>query len=242
MASLLYFLCTFLTFSSYFREISAVNYVVKNEAGLQHTGGTKFENIIGGIPYTIQIMGQINNFIWSTVLQENTPEDRKVLENDSVFVYIKDFIGGEAVTWGSNRINVSAVYLRDYNEPMDLKWEFTSLLYHEMTHVFQWNGEGKCPQTVVEGVADYTILKANFFPPGFKPSGAGKQRDQGYDYTARSFEYCDTLTPNFVAKFNKMIRKTYDVSFFKTITGKPVEQLWKDYKAKYPGVNYSRLN
>ncbi|XP_076951330.1 uncharacterized protein LOC143624636 [Bidens hawaiensis] len=237
MASLLYFLCTLLTFSSSFHEISAVNYVIFNEAGPQHAGGARFEKAIGGTPFTKQIMGQINNFIWTTVFQQNTPADRKELDKDSVVVYIKDFIGGEAITWGSNKINVSAVYLRDYPGPMEIKWEFTSLMYHEMTHVFQWNGEGKCPQLVVEGVADYTILKANYFPPGFMPRGAGNRWDQGYDYTARFFEYCDSLVPNFVAKFNKMIRKTYDVSFFQNLTGKPVEQLWKDYKAKYPGVN-----
>ncbi|KAJ0681337.1 hypothetical protein HanPI659440_Chr16g0634661 [Helianthus annuus] len=102
-----------------------------------------------------------------------------------------------------------------------------------MTHVFQWNGEGKTPIPLVEGIADYTILKANYFPPAFMKPGAGDKWDQGYDYTARFLEYCDGLVPDFVAKLNKMMRKTYDVSFFKNITGKPVEKLWADYKAKY---------
>ncbi|GKC12385.1 zinc finger, CCHC-type containing protein [Tanacetum coccineum] len=65
--------------------------------------------------------------------------------------------------------------------------------------------------------------------------GSGDKWDQGYDFTARFLEYCDSLVPNFVAKLNKRIRKTFDVSFFKE--GKPVEQLWKDYKAKYAGKN-----
>ncbi|KAI3805032.1 hypothetical protein L1987_27028 [Smallanthus sonchifolius] len=175
----------------------------------------------------------INNYIWSTIFKQNTPADRKPV--DTVEVIIKDFKGAEAITWGSSKINVSAVYLDEYKGPKDLKWEFTSLLHHEMTHVFQWNGEGKCPVALVEGIADYTILKANYYPEASAKPGEGEKWDKGYDYTARFLEYCDGLVPDFVAKLNNMMRKTYDVSFFKNLTGKPVDQLWKEYKAKYAG-------
>ncbi|MFS7920157.1 hypothetical protein Hanom_Chr03g00221131 [Helianthus anomalus] len=234
MASLPIFLCALLIFSLSFHGILAVKYVVIVEAPPNHGGTVKFNTIIGGIPYTQQIMGQINTFIWSTLFQQNTPADRKPV--DTIQIFIKDFKGAEGITWGGDRINVSAVYLRDYDGPMATKWEYTSLLYHEMTHVFQWNGEGKAPVMLTEGIADYTILKANYFPPAFAKPGSGDKWDKGYDFTARFLEYCDGLVPGFVAKLNKMMRKTYDVSFFKNLTGKPVEQLWKDYKAKHPGV------
>ncbi|KAM0061385.1 hypothetical protein Hdeb2414_s0004g00135341 [Helianthus debilis subsp. tardiflorus] len=233
MASLPFFLCALLTFSSIsFHGISAVNFEVIN-LNPHHAGAIKFEKIIGGVPFTKKLMAQINQYIWSNIFKQNTAADQK--PHTTVTLFIKDFIGGEAITWGDNYkyINVSAVYLRDYNGPMELKWEFISLLHHEMTHVFQWNGEGKTPIPLVEGIADYTILKANYFPPGFMKPGAGDKWDQGYDFTARFLEYCDGLVPDFVAKLNKMMRKTYDVSFFKNITGKPVEKLWADYKAKY---------
>ncbi|KAK1430327.1 hypothetical protein QVD17_12984 [Tagetes erecta] len=231
MAPHFFILCTLLTFSSCFDVISAaMNYVVTIESP-NHPGSIKFNKIIGGIPYTKQTMGKVNNFIWSTIFKQNTPAERKPI--NTVLVTIKDYKGAEAITWDENKINVSAVYLDKYEG--DLKWEFTSLLYHEMTHVFQWYGEGKCPVSLQEGVADYTILKANYFPPKFAKRGQGDKWDQGYDYTARFLEYCDGLVPDFVAKLNKMMRKTYDESFFKTLTGKPVGQLWKEYKAKYAG-------
>ncbi|KAJ0634230.1 hypothetical protein HanPI659440_Chr17g0701861 [Helianthus annuus] len=54
---------------------------------------------------------------------------------------------------------------------------FTSLMHHEITHVFQWNGEGKTPAPLVEGIADYTVLKANYNPPGFNMPGSGDRWD-----------------------------------------------------------------
>ncbi|KAI3755431.1 hypothetical protein L1987_55231 [Smallanthus sonchifolius] len=177
-------------------------------------------------------MGEINEFIWK-LYKQNSPADRR--DVNTVTVYIKDFDGGEAVTWGGDKINVSAIYLRDYAGPMELKWEFTSLMYHEMTHVFQWTGEWTCPIPVVEGFADYTILRAKYYVDAAAKPGDGDKWDQGYDITARFLEYCDTLVPDFTTKFNNMMRKVYQVSYFQNLTGKPVEQLWKDYKAKYPG-------
>ncbi|KAF5814477.1 hypothetical protein HanXRQr2_Chr03g0111481 [Helianthus annuus] len=232
MTSLFFFLCTLLIFSLYFHGISGAipKYVVINEVPT-HGGGIKFDKVIGGIPYIKKIVCHINKYIWYKVFKQNTRADQKPLDN--VTVFIKDFVGVEAVTWGSEKINVSAVFLRDYPGPMDLKWEFTSLMHHEMTHVFLWNGEGKTPAPLVEGIADYTVLKANYFPPGFTKPGSGDRWDEGYVHTALFLEYCDELVPDFVAKLNKMMRKTYDVSFFQSLTGKPVEELWKDYKAKY---------
>ncbi|XP_071740357.1 uncharacterized protein [Rutidosis leptorrhynchoides] len=102
-----------------------------------------------------------------------------------------------------------------------------------MTHVFQWDGEGRAPSALVEGIADFTKLKANYAQPGFAKPGQGVSWDQGYDFTARFLEYCDEILPGFVAKINKMIKTNYDVNYFKDLTGKSVDQLWKEYKAKY---------
>ncbi|KAK9074007.1 hypothetical protein SSX86_006602 [Deinandra increscens subsp. villosa] len=223
-----FILYTLLTFSSlFFHAISAIDYNVINEAA-NTPGGIRFTNEIG-IPYTKQIMGEINNFIWFNVFQQNDPSDRKPV--DAVNIYIIEFDGAEAITWGNNNINVSSIYLKGYEG--DLKWEFTSLLYHEMTHVFQWNGEGHAPIGLVEGVADYMILKAGYAPPGFAVPGQGDRWDQGYDFTARFLEYCDGISADFVAKLNKKMRFDFDVKYFEELTGKPVDQLWREYKAKY---------
>lgn len=191
-------------------------------------GGIRFTKEVG-IPYTQKIMCAINDFIWSTVFQQSDPWDQKPL--DSVEVYIVEFDGAEAISWGNNKINVSSIYLQGY--PGDLKWQFTSLFYHEMTHVFQWDGEGHTPVGLVEGIADYTKLRANYAQQGFAEPGQGDQWDEGYDFTARFLEYCDGIIPGFVAKLNKMMRYDYDVKYFEDLTGKPVDQLWNEYKAKF---------
>ncbi|GFP84617.1 basic secretory protease [Phtheirospermum japonicum] len=102
-------------------------------------------------------------------------------------------------------------------------------MYGEEIH-----GEGKAPVGLIEGVADYMILKSNYYPRGYAKRGQGDRWDQGYDFTARFLEYCDELKPGFVAELNKMMRYDYSDSFFQVLLGKPVDQLWADYKAKYP--------
>ncbi|KAJ0571184.1 hypothetical protein HanHA300_Chr05g0187191 [Helianthus annuus] len=196
MAPKSFILFTLLTISLYFPTTTAVEYYVTNLAA-NTPGGIRFTNEIG-IPYTKQIMGTINNFIWSIVFQQNNPSDRTPI--DSVNVYIVEFDGAEAIRWGANNIN---------------------------------DGEGHAPVGLVEGVADYTILKAGYAPEGFAKPGQGERWDQGYDFTARFLEYCDGIVLGFVAKLNKKMRFDYDVKYFEDLTGKPVDQLWKEYKAKY---------
>nr|GEX35645.1 hypothetical protein [Tanacetum cinerariifolium] len=169
-----------------------------------------------------------NDYIWYTVFQQNNSSDQKPL--DCVNVYIVEFDEAEGTSWGNNNINVSSIFLHGYKG--DLKWKFTSLFYHEMTHMFQWDGEGHAPLMLVEGVADYTKLKAGYAQEGFAKPGQGDSWDQGYDFTARFLEYCDEIVPGFVAKLNKMMRFNFDVNYFEDLTGKPVDQLWIEYKAK----------
>ncbi|KAK2986682.1 hypothetical protein RJ640_020844 [Escallonia rubra] len=205
--------------------IHAVEYVVTNTA-TGTPGGIRFDREIG-IEYTKKIMGIINRFVWE-LLDERTAADRKPVE--VVNLYVVEFNGAEAITWGDN-INVSSIYLQGYQG--NLTWEFTSLLYHEVTHVFQWNGEGQAPVGLVEGFADYSILKANYYPPAFAKPGQGDRWDQGYDFTARFLEYCEGLRSGFVAELNKKMRHAFNESYFEDLLGKPVDQLWKEYKAKY---------
>ncbi|CAH1444955.1 unnamed protein product [Lactuca virosa] len=193
-----FFLCSLLAYSLSLHGISAVDYQVTNYDP-NTPGGIRFTNEIG-VPYTKQIMGTINDFIWTTVFQQNNPSDRKPV--DSVNLYITEIEGYEGITWGNNNINLSSSFLEGYQG--DVKWGFTSLLYHEMTHVFQYNGEGD-----------------------------GDKWDQGYDFTARFLEYCDGIVPEFVAKLNAMMKFAFDVKYFEDLTGKPVDQLWQEYKAKY---------
>ena len=115
----------------------------------------------------------------------------------------------------------------------DVKNEITGVLYHEMTHVWQWNGNNAAPSGLIEGIADYVRLTAGLAPSHWVTPGSGDKWDQGYAVTAYFLQYCDSVTSGFVAKMNSKLRDGWDLGFFNDITGKSVDQLWSDYKAKY---------
>ncbi|KAG8368438.1 hypothetical protein BUALT_Bualt15G0045500 [Buddleja alternifolia] len=223
--NLLLFFILLLQTISHFPSISAVQYEVINAAA-STAGGSRFEAEIG-IPYTNQILQTINHFIWD-IFQQYTSEDQKQVP--SVKLYVHEYDGAEAITYGE-QINVSSIYLAGYQG--NLKWEFTSLIHHELTHVFQWDGEGHAPTGLIEGMADYMILKSNYYPAGFAKPGQGETWDQGYDFTARFLEYCEELESGFVANLNKKMRNDYSDDYFEELTGKKVDQLWAEYKAMY---------
>ncbi|XP_071727064.1 uncharacterized protein [Rutidosis leptorrhynchoides] len=233
MANYTFFSFSPITFSLFFLTIcNAIDYEVINEAP-NTPGGMNFTDYVG-FEYAKEQMGVINDFIWNTVLEEYSPEDRKQLDTVELrMVDWKDqYPGTAAIAWGNNKINFSVDTFNGV--PGDrVQRVFTSIMYHEMTHVFQWYGEFT-PSGLIEGIADYTVIRANYVDvPTYVKPGQGDRWDQGYGVTARFLEYCDSLTTSFVAKLNKLIRTAYDASYFEELTGKPVEQLWDEYKSHY---------
>ncbi|KAH6773097.1 Plant basic secretory protein family protein [Perilla frutescens var. hirtella] len=203
---------------------SAVEYTVTNTA--ENTpGGAKFNTDIGA-QYSLQTMDAATNFIWG-IFQQTNPSDRKSVDRVSLFI---DDMDGVAYA-SNNQIHVSARYINSYSGPSDVKTEITGVLYHEMTHVWQWNGNGQAPGGLIEGIADFVRLKAGYVPSHWVRSGEGDRWDQGYDVTARFLDYCDGLRSGFVAELNKKMRDGYSQSFFEELLGKSVDTLWADYKA-----------
>ncbi|KAK7343493.1 hypothetical protein VNO77_12277 [Canavalia gladiata] len=202
----------------------AVEYTVTNNA-LTTPGGVRFRDEIGD-EYAKQTLDSATQFIWG-IFQQSTPADRKDVDKVSLFV---DDMDGVAYT-SNNEIHVSARYINDYNG--DVKTEITGVLYHEMVHVWQWNGNGQTPSGLIEGIADFVRLKANYVPSHWVKPGEGQKWDQGYDVTARFLDYCDSLKNGFVAQLNNLTRTGYSDQFFVQLLGKSVDQLWQDYKAKY---------
>ena len=146
----------------------------------------------------------------------------------SLFIDDRD---GVAFT-SNNEIHVSARYINGYSG--NVKTEITGVLYHESTHIWQWNGNGQStPGGLIEGIADYVRLKAGYAPSHWVKPGQGDRWDQGYDVTARFLDYCNSLRNGFVGELNKKLRNGYSANFFVELLGKNVDQLWKDYKAKY---------
>ncbi|CAI0445467.1 unnamed protein product [Linum tenue] len=202
----------------------AVDYTVTNRAATT-PGGARFNNQIGA-DYTRQILSTSTNFIWRTFQQQNAA-NRKPVQKVGAFI---DDMAGVAYA-SNNEIHVSARYIGGYSG--NVKAEFTGVIYHEMTHVWQWSGKGQAPGGLIEGIADYVRLKAGYAPSHWVGPGKGDRWDQGYDVTARFLEYCDGVRGGFVAELNKKMRDGYGNGFFQDLTGKSVDQLWRDYKAKY---------
>ena len=221
----MFFLTFLVTLVIAVQGIYAVEYAVTNTAG-NTPGGVRFNNEIGS-EYSKQTLISATNFIWS-LFQQNNAADRKNVPKVSLFIDDRD---GVAFT-SNNEIHVSARYINDYSG--NVKTEITGVLYHESTHIWQWNGNGQStPGGLIEGIADYVRLKAGYAPSHWVKPGQGDRWDQGYDVTARFLDYCNSLRNGFVAELNKKLRNGYSANFFVELLGKNVDQLWKDYKAKY---------
>lgn len=218
-------LTSFLLLLTTTTHVTAVTYTVTNTA-TNTAGGTRFNNEIG-INYARQALSSATNFIWRT-FQQNNPADRKsTVQQVSLTV---EAISGVAFTQG-DRIHLNSNYVQSYSR--NVKAEVTGILYHEMAHVWQWNGNGQAPGGLIEGIADYVRLKAGYAPFHWVQPGQGDRWDQGYDVTARFLDYCNSLRNGFVAQLNKKMRGGYNDSYFNDLLGKSVGQLFSDYKAKY---------
>ncbi|WRX14066.1 hypothetical protein QQP08_006553 [Theobroma cacao] len=136
-----------------------------------------------------------------------------------------------AVTSG-NMIQVSDKHIEAFSGDQ-LKPEFNGVLYHEMNHVWQWDGNGQQDKTLrglIEGIADFVKLKANYVPAGWVQPGKGDKWYDGYSVTARFLDNCEGLRTGFVAELNRMMKDGYSTDFFFQLLDKTVDQLWSDYK------------
>ncbi|KAK9077195.1 hypothetical protein SSX86_005531 [Deinandra increscens subsp. villosa] len=223
MAPNMFYFLSFLAILATPQLTSAVDYTVTNTA-TSTPGGVRFTNDIGD-EYTKQTAVSATSFIWDT-FQQTTDSDKKNVASVSMFI---DDMDGVAYT-SNDQIHVSANYIQGYSG--DVKREITGVLYHEMTHVWQWNGNyNQAPGGLIEGIADYVRLKAGYAPSHWVQPGQGDRWDQGYDVTARFLDYCNGLRGGFVAELNRKMRGGYNDAFFVELLGKTVDQLWAEYKA-----------
>ncbi|RDX93275.1 hypothetical protein CR513_24477, partial [Mucuna pruriens] len=206
----------------------AVEYDVSNNAG-SSIGGKLFDKQVG-VDYAKETLGSAANFTLR-LFQQNTVADRKnVQEQVNVIV---EMIDGIAYCSG-DEIHLSSSYIEQFSG--DIKKEITGILYHEMTHLWQWDGNGQAPSGLIEGIADYVRLKAGYAADYWGLPGHGDNWNQGYDVTAHFLVYCNSIRNGFVAHLNNMMKITYSDTYFTQLLGKPVTQLWSDYKFKY-GTN-----
>ncbi|KAI4295709.1 hypothetical protein L6164_035726 [Bauhinia variegata] len=212
--------------------IHAVDYSFENRVATS-PGGITFNNQIGA-DYARSTMEAATNFIWN-LFQQNTDADRKNVQRVSLII-VQNFNNPNVPAGtGGDQIYFSADYIQQTGGD---KTEFTGVLYHEMTHVWQWDGNGQSEiGWVIEGIADFFRLKADYAPGHWVKPGDGANWKERSDVTALFLEYCDGLKTGFVAELNKKMRDSYSDDYFVQLLGKTVDQLWSDYKAKYSAAN-----
>ncbi|CAL9222969.1 unnamed protein product [Arabidopsis halleri] len=203
--------------------VNAVDFSVVDTTG-DSPGGRRFREEIGGASYGEQTLRSATDFVWG-LFQQTNPSDRRDVKMITLFME-----NGNGVAYNSNsgkEIHFNAGYLAGVSG--DVKREFTGVVYHEVVHSWQWSGPGG----LIEGIADYVRLKAGYAPGHWVGPGGGDRWDQGYDVTARFLDYCNDSRNGFVAELNKKMRNGYSDGYFVDLLGKDVNQLWREYKAKY---------
>ncbi|KAJ4837474.1 hypothetical protein Tsubulata_013187 [Turnera subulata] len=202
------FLLAVILLASNIQGSLAVDYTVTNNAA-STAGGARFVRDIGP-DYTRQTASSATDFIWR-VFQQTNPTDRKNVQKVSIFIDVMDGVAYAV----NNEIHISNNYIGNYSG--NVKTEITGVLYHEMTHIWQWNGNGQAPGGLIEGIADFVRLKANYGPSHWVQPGQGDRWDQGYDVTARFLDYCNSLRNGFVAELNKKMRSGYRLIALSTL-------------------------
>ncbi|KAL5707122.1 hypothetical protein ACHQM5_025209 [Ranunculus cassubicifolius] len=223
MASLISLLCISTIIMALFDPILAVLYGVEEQAPWT-PGGIRFEKEVG--PWcAMEELEKASKFIWNTFKQDET--QRKYEYEVVLHVKIMDGISQTK----DNMIYLNTGYIENFLG--NVKIETVGIIYHETTHVWQWNGNGNAPSGLLNGIADYVRLKANLAPLTWSEKGSGNRWDEGYAVTAYFLDYCNDLKDGFVASLNRMMKHDYNDEFFARLLGKTVDQLWKDYKEKY---------
>uniref|UniRef100_A0A0E0M939 Basic secretory protease n=1 Tax=Oryza punctata TaxID=4537 RepID=A0A0E0M939_ORYPU len=204
----------------------AVTYEVNNEAA-STAGGQRFDREYGA-DYAKQVLADASSFTWN-IFNQPSAADRSPV--DTVVLAVRD-VDGIASTLG-NTITLGAGYVAGITGN-DFNTQVTGVLYHEVVHVWQWGLQDYAAHSwVYEGIADFVRLRAGYIAAGWVQPGQGNSWEDSYSVTARFFDYCDSVKPGFVADLNGKLKDGYNVDYFVQITGKTVQQLWQDYKAKY---------
>ncbi|KAI1258573.1 BSP-domain-containing protein [Xylariaceae sp. FL1019] len=157
----------------------------------------------------------------------------------SVTLYVRDF-NGVAYTTGKDldpdhhkEIHLSTKYLTSVSADRRAH-EIEGVVLHELVHCYQYNGANAAPGGLIEGLADWVRLQAGLAPPHWhKVDGIKGAWDAGYQHTAYFLQYLeDRFGSGTVRRLNEGLRgRKYETKPFWTgILGRPVEQLWEDYK------------
>ncbi|KAI1105151.1 BSP-domain-containing protein [Jackrogersella minutella] len=156
----------------------------------------------------------------------------------SVTLLLRD-IDGVAYTTGSDldrdhkEIHFSLRYINGIAAARRTA-EVTGVVVHELVHCYQWTGQGSAPGGLVEGIADWVRLQIGLAPPHWNRDQVPSKWDVGYQGTAYFLQYLeDRFGGGTVRRLNGKLRKEKysEKAFWTELVGRPVEQLFEDYKA-----------
>lgn len=112
--------------------------------------------------------------------------------------------------------------------------EIEGVIVHELVHCFQYNGLGDAPGGLIEGLADWVRLRAGLAPPHWRQGDElNGNWDCGYSGTAYFLQYLEErFGEGTVRRINEGLRlvKYEEKPFWTGLLGRPVGQLWEDYK------------
>jgi len=154
-----------------------------------------------------------------------TTYNRKTLK--SVTMVIDTTYDGVAAT-ANGKVTVSNKWMHKRPEDIDV-------VTHEVMHIVQDYGDSNGPGWLTEGIADYARYKfgvnnaaANWKLPDYKPT---QNYANAYRVTARFLAWMEEkIKPGIVKTLDKQMRDhTFTDKTWKDLTGKTVDELWKDY-------------
>ncbi|CAN0880949.1 hypothetical protein LINGRAHAP2_LOCUS13944 [Linum grandiflorum] len=186
-------------------------------------------------------MHAATTFTWYVFNQTDNPLERKNVSIISLVIQDNIKSGGphsQVVDAYSvrNEIHVNANFLGSYKG--NIRREFVGIVYHHVASIWQWNGVGEAPKGLVSGIAEFARMDARYGTSQKVRPGDGNRWDQGDGVTCRFLEYCNQMRKGFVRDLNRKMRYGYTNAYFFDLLGKSVDQVWKDYKAKYPRKHY----
>jgi hypothetical protein len=166
----------------------------------------------------------INTFfiVYPKIVKEYNKKSLK-----QVVFFIDTAYHGVAAT-DNGRVVFSPAYMSKHPNDIDV-------VTHEVMHIVQDYGDSNGPGWLTEGIADYVRNEhgvaneaANWRLPAYK---ATQNYDNAYRVTARFLFWVETkIKKGSVKKLDGIMRKhSYNDNTWKDVTGKSVDELWKEY-------------
>ncbi|KAL7820862.1 peptidase of plants and bacteria domain-containing protein [Trichoderma gracile] len=200
-------------------------------ANLSHPGSSLFLSTTNP---SITLPRAINNLLR---LLYNSPYDPSTHPppTSSVTLILEDFSGVAYTVGTSSDNNAKEIHFsQSYIAHVDrsrLATEIDGVLTHELVHCFQYNGQGKAPGGLIEGIADWVRLRCGLAPPHWRQE-VKDNWDAGYQHTAYFLDYLERRFGNgTVRRINEGLRvNRYDErSFWLQLFAQDVRSLFADY-------------